>query len=64
MPDDIEGTFTKIQEALTDGVLTEERIDHSLKKILKAKYWAGLYENTAISQENLLSDLNTVYDDV
>ncbi len=64
MPSDIEGTFTKIQEALTDGVLTEERIDHSVKKILKAKYWAGLYNNTSISQENLQSDLNTVYDHV
>jgi beta-glucosidase-like glycosyl hydrolase/CubicO group peptidase (beta-lactamase class C family) len=64
MPNDIEGTFTKIQDALTEGSLTEERIEHSVKKILKAKYWAGLYDFTPISQENLQNDLNRVYDDV
>jgi beta-N-acetylhexosaminidase len=64
MPSDIEGTFTKIQEALKDGELTEDRINYSVKKILKAKYWAGLYEMKPIAQENLQADLNTVNDEV
>ena len=64
MPNDVEGTFEKIKTAVTEGVLSEDRINHSVKKILKAKYWAGLYENKPIVEENLVADLNTVYDDV
>ncbi len=64
MPNDIEGTFTKIRAALESGELTEDRINHSVKKILKAKYWAGLYAIKPISQENLQADLSTIYDDV
>lgn len=64
MPNDIEGTFEKIRQALANGMLTEDRIDHSVKKILKAKYWAGLYEYDPVVEENLVEDLNTAYDDV
>jgi len=64
MPNDIEGSFTKIKEAVLDGSITEERINHSVRKILKAKYWAGLYNVTPIAVENLKADLNTVEDDI
>lgn len=64
MPNDVEGTFEKIKQAISEGVLTEDRIEYSVRKILKAKYWAGLYENKPIKEENLVEDLNTVYDDV
>ncbi|MDZ7613589.1 MAG: glycoside hydrolase family 3 N-terminal domain-containing protein [Flavobacteriaceae bacterium] len=32
----------KIKEAYEKKVITEERLDHSVRKILMAKYWAGL----------------------
>lgn len=64
MPSDIEGTFTMFREALKNGELSEERLNHSVEKILKAKYWAGLYAIKPIVQENLQEDLNTVYDEV
>ncbi len=64
MPNDIEGSFTKIKEALADGSITEDRINHSVRKILKAKYWAGLYRVEPIKTENIVADLNTVEDDI
>ncbi len=64
MPNDIEGSFKKIKEAVLDGSITEERINHSVRKILKAKYWAGLYKVEPIAIENLKADLNTIDDDI
>jgi len=52
MPSDVAGTFVRIKKALKDSVLTETRINHSVKKILKAKYWAGLHTMKPIVQEN------------
>jgi len=64
MPNDIEGSFTKIKESLADGSITEDRINHSVRKILKAKYWAGLYRVEPIKTENIVADLNTIEDDI
>ena len=58
MPGDIPGTISKLKEAVKEGILTEERLDHSVRKILKAKYWAGLRTFSPISLENLDEDLN------
>ena len=33
----------KIKEAYNNGLITEERLAYSVKKILMAKYWAGLH---------------------
>jgi beta-N-acetylhexosaminidase len=38
------------------------RLDASVRKILKAKYWAGLHHFKPIRTENLYSDLNTTED--
>ena len=64
MPSDVEGTFVKLKQAVADGILTEQRIDYSVKKILKAKYWAGLYNYKPVKEANLIADINTIYDDV
>ena len=58
MPGDIPGTISKLKEAVKEGIFTEERLDHSVRKILKAKYWAGLRAFSPISLENLDEDLN------
>ena len=39
-----------------------ERLEFSVEKILKAKYWAGLNEYKPVALEDLNQDLNTVQD--
>ncbi len=54
----------KIMEAWEAGDLTDERIAHSVKKILKSKYAVGLNNYQPISTYNLINDLNTERDEV
>lgn len=54
----------KISEALESGEITEERLAHSVKKILMAKYKAGLHNYKPIGTYNLVNDLNRIKDDV
>jgi len=49
-------------EACKEGVITEERLAHSVKKILLAKYKAGLHNYEPVVMDNLYEDLNTVLD--
>lgn len=60
MPEDVPGTFNKIKQAVLDSVITEARIDTSVIKILKAKYWAGLRNYETIKLDNLHRDINGV----
>ncbi len=60
MPSDIPGSISKLKQAVEGGILTEERLDRSVRKILKAKYWAGLRTFSPLSLENLQEDLNNV----
>ncbi|MGG8497808.1 glycoside hydrolase family 3 N-terminal domain-containing protein [Tenacibaculum sp. TC6] len=64
IPQDIPETIKLFKEALTKGELTEERINHSVQKILKAKYWAGLDKYKSINTENIQKDLHRAEDDV
>jgi beta-glucosidase-like glycosyl hydrolase/CubicO group peptidase (beta-lactamase class C family) len=64
VPADVPSTVAKIKSALNEKILSEERLDHSVRKILKAKYWAGLNDFELIDLENLRSDLNTVHDEL
>ncbi|QED36962.1 serine hydrolase [Antarcticibacterium arcticum] len=54
----------KIAEAYEQGVISEERLAHSVKKILRAKYKAGLHKYEPVNTSNLIKDLNTIKDDV
>ncbi|HSJ12293.1 MAG TPA: glycoside hydrolase family 3 N-terminal domain-containing protein, partial [Gillisia sp.] len=54
----------KIAEAYDSGIITEERLAHSVKKILMAKYKSGLHQYTPVNTSNLIKDLNTIKDDV
>ncbi len=62
--EDVPKSIALISAALNTNDITEERLAHSVKKILKAKYIAGLhhYKPTAIS--NLVQQLNTEADEV
>lgn len=47
-----------VRQAIKDQRLTIERIDESVKKILTAKYWAGLNVKHTISEENVFEGVN------
>lgn len=49
--------------AFREGTITEERLAHSVKKILYAKYKVGLHNYKSVSSNYLIEDLNTVWDD-
>lgn len=50
--------------AYTDSIITEERLSHSVKKILMAKYKVGLNKYSPIGIHNLVEDLNRLKDDL
>lgn len=58
MPDDLDESTKSIKKALKDGIISEKRLNYSVKKILLAKYKAGLHKISEISLENISKDLN------
>ena len=48
-----------IKAAVADGRIKEKEIDRRVKKILRAKYWAGLHEYKPIDTYKLSERLNT-----
>jgi len=57
-PQDVPVAIKKIKDALDSGKITEGRLGESVKKILAAKYDAGLYKPQTISTDNIVDDLN------
>lgn len=47
-----------VAQAIKDQRLTIERIDESVKKILTAKYWAGLNVKKPVSEINVAAEVN------
>ncbi|MES2417467.1 MAG: glycoside hydrolase family 3 protein [Bacteroidota bacterium] len=47
-----------VRQAIRDQRLTIERIDESVKKILTAKYWAGLNHKQVIDEQNVAAGVN------
>ena len=64
----ISGNVTKgvarLVEAVENGEITEERLAHSVKKVLQAKYKVGLNNYKPIGTYNLVEDLNRLEDDI
>lgn len=56
--------IAKFVEAFNNGTITEERLSHSVKKILMAKYKVGLNNYSPIGIYNLEKDLNRLKDDL
>jgi len=56
---DIPKAVAKIKEAYEKEKITEERLAHSVKKILMAKYKVGLYNYKPVVLENIHTNLNT-----
>lgn len=60
-PDQVGKAIQKIQEAIKSGRLTQNYVDTKVKKVLAAKYWAGLNKYEPIKEYGLLEDLNSGY---
>ncbi|WP_418603295.1 glycoside hydrolase family 3 protein [Hwangdonia sp.] len=56
--EDAPKAISKIMEAYNTNEITEERLSHSVKKILTAKFNADLNQFKPIAVNNLLNDLN------
>ncbi|MCH1517226.1 MAG: serine hydrolase [Flavobacteriaceae bacterium] len=63
IPNDVKKAIKKMKRAFNQGKFTEERLAHSVKKILRAKYKVGLNNFKPIETKNLVAELNTVKDD-
>lgn len=47
-----------VRKAVRQDRISMDRIDESVKKILTAKYWAGLSVHDSINERNVLADVN------
>ena len=64
IPQDVPASIAIIKKALETRTLTKERLNFSVRKILKAKYWAGLHSYKPIIVENIEKDLNRIEDEL
>ncbi len=64
MPTEIAKAKEKLAKAFERGRITEQRLAHSVKKILRAKYKVGLHNYRPVVVENLYNDLNTLENDL
>ena len=60
IPQDVPATISLMKNSIQTGVLSPERIDESVRKILLAKYKVGLHFHKPIDTLNLVKDLNTI----
>jgi len=58
-PDDVPAALEKLKTFYANGQITEERLAHSVKKILHYKYKAGLNKYKPIDLTNLQKDLTS-----
>ena len=64
MSQNVPRAIQKITDAYMEGIISEDRLAHSVKKILMAKYKVGLNNYTPVKLENLEKDLFTTQDKV
>jgi beta-glucosidase-like glycosyl hydrolase/CubicO group peptidase (beta-lactamase class C family) len=60
--EDVPTALAQIEKAIEEGSITPQEITSRCRKVLKAKYWAGLAEFKPISINHLIADLNTPED--
>ncbi len=62
IPEDIKVAIKKIKKAIRKDKISKERLNLSVNKILKAKYWAGLNHYIPIKESGIQDDIITVKD--
>jgi len=55
--EDVPTAIQKIKEAVASGKISQAEVDYRVRKVLHAKYWAGLNQYKPIELQNLLEDL-------
>ena len=58
MPDDAGRAIAEIRKAVRKGEIPREQVDRSCRKVLMAKYWAGLSEAEPVRIDSLEEALN------
>ena len=64
MPVDLVAAKNNLAKAFYNGIISENRLARSVKKILAAKYKAGLYDYQPILESGLHEELNSVDNDM
>ncbi|WP_299756814.1 glycoside hydrolase family 3 N-terminal domain-containing protein [uncultured Pontibacter sp.] len=57
-PEDVPTAVDKISKAVKKGQITQAEIDQRVRKILHAKYWAGLNKYKPVKLENLQEEID------
>jgi beta-N-acetylhexosaminidase len=57
-PENVAETIVKIKEAIRQGTVSQKFLDDKVKRILQAKYWAGLDKYQPVTLTNLHNELN------
>jgi len=63
-PENVPAAINGIKKALDKKTVSMERLDESVRKILMAKYWAGLNNYKPVVIENITKDINAFKDKV
>ena len=61
--EDIPKAHDLLVNAYREEVISQERLQHSVKKILLAKYKVGLHHYQPVDEFNIIEDLNNAYDE-
>jgi hypothetical protein len=61
-PENVPAAIAEIKKALKNKTVSKERLDESVRKILKAKYWAGLNNYQPAVLEDISKDVNAIED--
>lgn len=56
-PQDIPLAAEKIQNAIDNNLISQKEVNRRVKKILYAKYWAGLHNEQKVKRDQLTEDL-------
>jgi beta-glucosidase-like glycosyl hydrolase/CubicO group peptidase (beta-lactamase class C family) len=64
IPEDVPTAHKLFVNAYREGIISEKRLAHSVKKILQAKYKVGLKDYKPINPNHIIEDLNSPFNDV
>ena len=64
IPHEIPATVALFKKAYKEKKLTDDRLNESVRKILMAKYWAGLHKYQPVNLLNIYKDVNSKTDEL
>ncbi len=56
--DDPQHSVKEITEGIKNGLISGDSINEKCRKVLAAKYWAGLYQSRSVTEKKLLDELS------